>query len=90
MSTSTVTPAGPAPSPDDEAPDEAPVAPPVAGPGHRVRTLLVSGGLYLVLSVGVWWHVWSTHPTSVTTCGCGDSSLFTWFLEWPAYAIGHG
>ena len=90
MSTSTVTPAGPAPSPDDEAPDEAPVAPPVAGPGHRVRTLLVSGGLYLVLSVGVWWHVWSTHPTSVTTCGCGDSSLFTWFLEWPAYAISHG
>ena len=81
---------GPAPSPDDEAPDEAPVAPPVAGPGHRVRTLLVSGGLYLVLSVGVWWHVWSTHPTSVTTCGCGDSSLFTWFLEWPAYAISHG
>ena len=30
------------------------------------------------------------HPTSTTTCGCGDSSLFTWFIEWPAYAISHG
>ena len=38
----------------------------------------------------VWWNVWSSHPTSITTCGCGDSSLFTWFLSWPAYAISHG
>ena len=79
----------PAPAPDP-APEDPPVAPPAAGPDHRVRNLLVSGGLYLALSVGVWWHVWSSHPTSVTTCGCGDSSLFTWFLEWPAYAISHG
>jgi hypothetical protein len=43
-----------------------------------------------VLALIVWWHVWSSHPTSTTTCGCGDSSLFTWFLEWPAYAISHG
>jgi hypothetical protein len=26
----------------------------------------------------------------VTTCGCGDASLFLWFLEWPAYALAHG
>ena len=45
---------------------------------------------YLLLSVVLWWHVWSAHPTSITTCGCGDSSLFTWFLTWPAYAISHG
>ena len=38
----------------------------------------------------LWWHVWTGHPTSTTTCGCGDSSLFTWFIEWPAYAIAHG
>jgi 6-pyruvoyl-tetrahydropterin synthase related domain len=38
----------------------------------------------------MWWHVWSSHPSSTTICGCGDSSLFTWFLEWPAYAIRHG
>ena len=38
----------------------------------------------------LWWHVWSSHPTTVTTCGCGDSALFLWFLEWPAYALAHG
>ncbi len=59
-------------------------------PSHRVRPLLLAAGAYLVLSVVVWWDVWSSHPTSTTTCGCGDSSLFTWFLEWPAYAISHG
>ena len=60
---------------------------------RRVRgwRSLVAGGIgYLALSVGLWWNVWSTHPTSVTTCGCGDTSLFTWFLEWPAYAMSHG
>jgi len=54
------------------------------------RSLLVGAAAYLALSVGVWWNIWSTHPTSTTTCGCGDSSLFTWFLEWPAFAISHG
>ncbi|HVB92856.1 MAG TPA: hypothetical protein VND67_00945 [Acidimicrobiales bacterium] len=56
----------------------------------RLRALPVAAGLYLLLSVVVWWNVWSTHPTSVTTCGCGDGSLFTWFIEWPAYALSHG
>ena len=45
---------------------------------------------YLAVSVGIWWDVWSTHPTTVTSCACGDASLFIWFLEWPAYAIAHG
>ena len=61
-----------------------------AGRRHRLRSLLPAGGAYLGLSVVLWWHVWTTHPTSVTTCGCGDSSLFTWFLAWPAHAIAHG
>jgi hypothetical protein len=52
--------------------------------------LLIAGGGYLLLSVFVWSNVWTSHPTSVTTCGCGDSSLFTWYMEWPAYAIAHG
>ncbi len=60
-----------------------------AGPGTW-RALVISGAVYLALAVLLWWHVWSSHPTSVTTCGCGDSSLFTWFLAWPAYAISHG
>ena len=45
---------------------------------------------YLAVAVVLWWHAWSTHPTTVTTCGCGDPSLFLWFLEWPAYALAHG
>jgi hypothetical protein len=45
---------------------------------------------YLLVSLVVWWNVWTSHPTSTTTCGCGDTSLFTWFLDWPAYAISHG
>ena len=51
--------------------------------------LLASLG-YLALSLFLWWHVWNSHPTSVTTCGCGDPALFTSFIEWPAYAIRHG
>ncbi len=61
-----------------------------AGGPHRARALLVAGGAYLVLALLLWWNVWTGHPTSTTTCGCGDSSLFTWFIEWPAYAISHG
>jgi hypothetical protein len=60
------------------------------GRAHGWRSLLAGALGYLALSVALWWNVWSTHPTSVTTCGCGDSSLFTWFLEWPAYALSHG
>lgn len=60
----------------------------------RKRTRLLTFGLvfaaYLALSVVMWWNVWSTHPTTATTCGCGDTSLFLWFLEWPAYALTHG
>ena len=54
------------------------------------RSLLAGAVGYLALSVTLWWNVWSSHPTTVTTCGCGDSSLFTWFLAWPAYALSHG
>jgi hypothetical protein len=56
----------------------------------RRRSLLAAAGIYLFLSLIVWWNIWTRHPTSTTTCGCGDSSLFTWFLEWPAYAISQG
>lgn len=57
--------------------------------GHRWRWLLLASAAYLVLSLVIWEHAWQ-HPATVTTCGCGDTSLFTWFLEWPAYAISHG
>lgn len=63
------------------------------GARTRRRTLAVLGlsfAAYLALSVVLWWGAWSTHPTSVTTCGCNDPALFLWFLEWPAYALAHG
>jgi hypothetical protein len=44
----------------------------------------------VLLAVLVWWHVWTDHPSSTTVCGCGDPSLFTWFIAWPAHAISHG
>jgi len=76
---------------------------PVVGTGHVTPTegdtrapAVRPGGLapaaagYLVLALVVWWGVWSTHPTSTTTCGCGDSALFLWFFAWPAHALAHG
>ena len=69
--------------PADRPPAGRAVATHRAGPGPGRRA-------YLLLALVLWWHVWTGHPTSTTTCGCGDSSLFTWFIEWPAYAIAHG
>jgi hypothetical protein len=57
---------------------------------HRLRVTGLAGGSYLLVSVAMWWHVWSSHPTSTSLCACGDTSLFTWFIEWPAYALSHG
>jgi hypothetical protein len=60
--------------------------------GRRRKALVLGGsfGAYLALSLVLWWHVWSSHPSAVTLCGCEDPSLSVWFLEWPAYAIAHG
>jgi len=46
--------------------------------------------VYLGLAVVLWWGVWTGHPTTTATCGCGDTSILTWFMEWPAYALHHG
>ena len=58
--------------------------------GSNWRPFALSGLVYLVVSLFVWTNLWSRHPTSTTICGCGDPSLFTWFLAWPAHAILHG
>ena len=60
------------------------------GRGHPGRGLALAAAAYLVLALVVWWDVWSAHPTSTTTCGCGDSALFLWFFAWPAHALTHG
>ena len=56
----------------------------------RVRPYVIAGGAYLLLSVFMWIHVWSGHPSSVTACGCGDTSPTIWYMAWPAYAMVHG
>ncbi len=61
-----------------------------SSPIHTWRGVVVAAVGYLLVSMVVWWNVWTSHPTSTTTCGCGDTSLFTWFLDWPAYAAAHG
>ena len=57
---------------------------------HSLGPLAVALVAYLGVSILLWWQIWSSHPTTVTTCGCGDASLFVWYLEWPAYALVHG
>jgi len=54
-----------------------------------IRSYAVAGGLYLVVSLIIWWHV-GAHPATDTTCGCGDAALTLWVIEWPAHAIAHG
>ena len=55
----------------------------------RVRPYLIAGGVYLFLSLFLWLHVWTGHPSSVTTCGCGDTSATIWYMQWPAFAMAH-
>jgi len=50
---------------------------------------LPAGVLYLLLSLGLWWHA-LPDLKSVTTCGCGDGALTLWVIKWPAYALSHG
>jgi len=61
--------------------------------GHRwsgSSRYVAAGGLYLVISIGVWWHMWSSGPSTVMTCDCTDAGRMVWFLEWSAYALAHG
>ncbi|MGH9080125.1 MAG: hypothetical protein ACRDYE_08660, partial [Acidimicrobiales bacterium] len=63
---------------------------PVAALAGRRWGPVAALAVYLGLSVVLWWGVWASHPTTTTTCGCGDAARFIWFFEWPAYALTHG
>ncbi|HVB92854.1 MAG TPA: hypothetical protein VND67_00935 [Acidimicrobiales bacterium] len=56
----------------------------------RLRVYASAAMLYLAMSIGLWWGVWTSHPSTVTTCGCGDAARFLWFFEWPAFAFTNG
>jgi hypothetical protein len=65
------------------------------GPGTPLRALRAVGFhvvalvCFTVPAVVLWWHVWSGHPSSALTCGCGDPAQEVWFMAWPAWAITH-
>lgn len=72
-------------------PEALPQHAPAPSPARRRALAYTGAGLvYLAVAVALWWHVWTSHPTSVTVCGCGDPSEFTWYMAWPAYALAHG
>jgi hypothetical protein len=50
---------------------------------------LVAFACFTVPAIVLWWHVWSGHPSSALTCGCGDPAQEVWFMAWPAWAITH-
>jgi hypothetical protein len=51
-------------------------------------TLMIVG-VYAVLAVAIYWHVWSTHPTTVSQPG-GDQFSNMWYLEWAPFSLLHG
>jgi len=66
-----------------------------AGAGRAQRGLRTVGfhvvalACFTVPAIVLWWHVWSGHPSSALTCGCGDPAQEVWFMAWPAWAITH-
>jgi hypothetical protein len=51
-------------------------------------TLLVIG-TYGVLAVAIYWHIWSSDPTTVSELG-GDQFGNMWFLQWAPFSLLHG
>jgi hypothetical protein len=56
----------------------------------RLASYLGAGSVYLLASVGLWWHAWSATPSTVMTCDCTDAGRTMWYFEWSAYALRHG
>jgi hypothetical protein len=60
---------------------------------RRVATLqaVVAGAVYLALACAVYWPI-SPFDSGhlVGSCACGDAVQQAWFLQWVAFALGHG
>lgn len=52
--------------------------------------VLVVAAASLAASFGLWWQVWTGHPTSTFLCACGDPGQYLWFFAAPADALRHG
>ncbi len=66
-----------------------------SGSGGAVRVLRTVGfhvvalACFTVPAIVLWWHVWSGHPSTSLTCGCGDPAQEAWFMAWPPWAVTH-
>lgn len=49
----------------------------------------VALGVYALCAFALYWHVWTTHPSSVTVGG-GDSYLESWFIGYAAHGLANG
>jgi hypothetical protein len=82
-------------SPDPPPPETADAASSAHRADHGRRTLravafhLLALACFTVPAVILWWHVWSGHPSSMLSCGCGDPGQEVWFMAWPAWAVAH-
>ncbi len=56
--------------------------------GDGVVAALAAIATYVVLAVVVYWHVWSTHPTTISQLG-GDQFSTMWFLKWALFSVRH-
>ena len=82
------------PGDPDDRPDELDPTPPrhrsrVRRAAHALGFHLIAIALFTIPAVALWWHVWSGHPSSTLTCGCGDPAQEVWFMAWPAWAVTH-
>jgi hypothetical protein len=55
-----------------------------------VRFLFVALGIFVLISLPVYWPQWPGNPHSIVGCACGDEMQEVWFLKWTPWAILHG
>ena len=82
------TPTGPTPTPTP-----APTPTPTSATTKALKAIGFHAGaivLFAIPAIVLWWHVWTTHPSTTLTCPCGDPAQQVWFTAWPAYALAHG
>jgi hypothetical protein len=92
----------PNPDPATAPPGDMPPAPDPTPDAESARHRQVPGALkaiafhagvivlFTIPAIILWWHVWTTHPSTTMTCPCGDPAQQVWFTAWPAYALAHG
>ncbi len=52
--------------------------------------LLIALGVFVVISVALYWPQWPGSPHSIVGCACGDEMQEVWFLKWTPWALLHG